>query len=186
MKNAVLVHGWGGSPQKDWLPWAKKELEKIGFNVIVPEMPDTENPRIGSWVSTLVGLNINPLDENIFIGHSIGCQAILRFLERQNNNFKIDKLILIAPWWFLNLASDKEKEIAKPWLESLVDFNKIKTKVGKTICVFSDNDPVVPLHKNINFFKERLDVEIIIKENMGHFTQEEGITELPFLADLIK
>lgn len=185
MKNVVLVHGWGGSPQRDWFPWSRLEISKLGFNVIVPEMPDTENPRIDSWVSTLVSLNINPLDQNIFIGHSIGCQTILRFLEKKNLNFKIDKLVLIAPWWFLNLKSKEEKGIAKSWLETFVDFEKIQAKSEKIICVFSDNDPVVPLYKNVNFFKEKLNPEIIIKNKMGHFTQDEGVTELPFLIDLI-
>ncbi len=186
MRNVILIHGWGGRPQRDWFPWAKKELEKNGLDVIIPKMPDTENPIIKKWINKIDEISRNIQKDTVFIGHSIGCQAILRFLETQNDNFKINKLILIAPWWFLDLESKEEKAIAKPWLETFIDFNKIKAKVGKIICVFSDDDPVVPLDKNINFFREKLNPEIIIKDNMGHFTQEEGIIELPFLADLVK
>ena len=185
MRNVILIHGWGGSPQRDWFPWANKELTENGFNVRLPEMPDTENPRIIPWKDKLTEVVSKLEGEIIIVGHSIGCQTALRFIEKQKENFKIEKLILVAPWWFLNLSSDEEKEIARPWLESYIDFEKIKSKTGKIICVFSDNDPVVPLEKNVNFFKEKLSPEIIIKNKMGHFSGDEGVTELPFLIDFI-
>jgi len=52
-KRVYIVHGWGGSPKNDWVPWAKKELEKSGFLVYTPKMPDTENPKINVWVPYL-------------------------------------------------------------------------------------------------------------------------------------
>ncbi len=39
-KRIIIVHQWSGSPQKDWLPWAKKVLQEKGFKVIIPTMPD--------------------------------------------------------------------------------------------------------------------------------------------------
>ena len=186
MRNAILIHGWGGRPQRDWFPWAKKELEKIGLNVIIPKMPDTEKPIIEKWINKLNEVSSNIYDDAIFIGHWIGCQTILRFLEVQSDNFKINKLILVAPWWFLNLETKEEKQIAKPWLDSNIDFEKVKTKVGKTTCVFSNDDPVVPLDKNVVFFREKLNPEIIIKNKMGHFSQEDGVTKLSLLLNLIR
>ena len=38
MKRVFIIHGWGGNPETEWIPWTKKQLEKKGFQVEVPEM----------------------------------------------------------------------------------------------------------------------------------------------------
>ena len=52
----------------------------------------------------------------------------------------------------MNLNTDEEKEIAKPWLETPIDFAKVKQHTKKFFAVFSDNDDVVPQeNKNLSF-----------------------------------
>lgn len=41
MKKAILIHGWEGYPEEGWRPWLKGELEKHGFEVIIPEEANT-------------------------------------------------------------------------------------------------------------------------------------------------
>jgi predicted alpha/beta hydrolase family esterase len=167
------------------MPWVKSALEKRGFEVHVPQMPNTDNPIIESWVKHLAK-EVGEIDENsIFIGHSIGCQAILRYLENLPGGKKCKRVILIAPWTSLMNLKEEEKPIAKPWIETPIDFEKVKTKAEKFIAVFSDDDPVVPYEENIKVFKEKLGVETITKHKMGHFTEDEGFTEIPFLLDLL-
>jgi uncharacterized protein len=187
MKQRIfLIHGWGGSPRNDWFPWAKKELTQKGFEVVVPEMPETEHPKINSWVSKLSHVVGKPQPTDILIGHSIGCQTILRYLENLDAGQKVEKNILIAPWWFLTLDENEEQADADPWLNTQVNFENIKTKADKFICVFSENDPFVPLNKNVEFFKKNLRPEILIKGKSGHITESDGFTKLEFLPDLIK
>ena len=45
MKRVFIIHGWTGKPEGDWFPWLKQELETKGFQVQIPEMPDTEKPK---------------------------------------------------------------------------------------------------------------------------------------------
>lgn len=52
-KRVFIIHGWGGYPDEGWLPWLKIELEKKNFEVFIPAMPDTDEPKINSWVSHL-------------------------------------------------------------------------------------------------------------------------------------
>ena len=80
MKTVIMVHGWDGSPDACWFPWMKKELEERDFKIIVPAMPDPEHPDIDKWVNALADLP-KPDEDFIFVGHSIGCQAIMRFLQ---------------------------------------------------------------------------------------------------------
>lgn len=185
MQRIFVVHGWGGSPNSDWMPWVNKVLGEKGYEISIPEMPDTDNPRISPWVNKL-DETIGKVQKNdILIGHSIGCLTILRYLETLGDNEKVSKIILVAPWQFLTLDENEDPEIAKPWIETPLDYDKIKSKTDKIIAIFSDNDPWVPYEKNTEFFKEKLNPEIVTEHEMGHFTAGEGLTALPFLLDIV-
>lgn len=187
-KRIIIVHGWGKSPKTDWFPWAKEELEKKGFEVLVPEMPETNWPKIEPWVETLVKAVGRAGEEVILVGHSIGCQAVLRFLETLPENQKIGKAILVAPWFTLTPETTEEKEdaeIADPWLNTSLNFDKVKSKANSFTAILSDNDPFIPLEENKKIFEEKLGAEVIIKENQGHFDEEVGIKKLPLLLKYI-
>ncbi|OGM14083.1 hypothetical protein A3D84_03180 [Candidatus Woesebacteria bacterium RIFCSPHIGHO2_02_FULL_42_20] len=183
-RRIFLIHGWGGSPKNDWFPWAKEELSKSGFDVIVPEMPETNHPKIGLWTNKLKMVVGKPKRDDIFVGHSVGCQAILRYLETISDN--VDKVVLIAPWWYLTLDKNEEQSDADPWLKADVDFDKVKSKANKFIAVFSDDDLYVPLQENGEFFKEKINPEILVENKMGHFTESDGVNKIPFLTKLVK
>ena len=82
MKKVYLVHGWGGSDSSEgWFGWLKKKSKENEIKVISFNMPNTNKPKIEEWVGFLEK-NIKEIDkETYFIGHSVGCQAVLRFLE---------------------------------------------------------------------------------------------------------
>lgn len=187
-KRVFIVHGWGGSPhQNDWLPWLKKELEKKNFSAVVPLMPNTENPKIETWVPHLAKI-VNNADKNtFFVGHSIGCQTILRYLEGLSENKKVGGAVFVAGWLTkLNGLDSEEKEIEKPWLETKIDFGKVKLHLPKSVAIFSDNDPYVPLD-NQNDFREKLGSKIIIQNNMAHFNEAAGVAKLPIaLSSLLE
>jgi|SRR3989338_2445717 len=187
MKGRVfIIHGWGGNPNKDWIPWAKSAIENKGYEVIAPQMPDTDNPQITPWIDTLKKSVDKPRMDDIFIGHSIGCQTILRFLEGLLEDQKVDKVIMVAPWFTLtNLEDDEAWKIADPWLKTQIDFTKVKPKANSFIAIFSDNDQWVPLKENRTMFEERLNPKITLLHNKGHFSEEEGVSELPEILNFL-
>ena len=99
MKRVILVHRWSGGANDDWRPWLGAELEKKGFQVLTPSMPDTEVPVIEKWVSHLATIVGTPDSETYFIGHSIGCQAILRYLESIDQ--PVGGAMFVAGWFKL-------------------------------------------------------------------------------------
>jgi predicted alpha/beta hydrolase family esterase len=190
MKRVFLIHGWEGNPEEPLHKWIKKSLEARGFEVFVPEMPNADKPEIKSWINKIREVVGQLSKEDIFIGHSVGCQAILRYLESLDKNERVKKVILIAPWMYLDKKTIEEEgeeviEIAKPWAETPIDFKKIKTHCDEFIAIFSDNDPYVPL-SNINLFKENLNANVLILKKRGHFDPGSNINSLPELLDFLR
>ncbi|MFH1455946.1 MAG: alpha/beta hydrolase [archaeon] len=177
MKRIFLIHGWDGNPKNCWFPWLKQKLEEKGFQVIVPKMPNAEEPKINVWVPFLTELVKEVDEETYFVGHSIGCQTIMRFLETQTN--KIGGIIFVAGFFNLPyLETEEEKIIAKEWIETPIDTEKIKSLTQNIIAIFSDNDEDVPLSDS-KLFRERLNAKIIIEKEKGHFDDSANIKELP-------
>jgi hypothetical protein len=191
VKRVFIIHGWGGFPEEAWIPWLKKELQKKGFEVFNPAMPDTNNPKIDVWINALKKLVGIVDEETYFVGHSIGCQAILRYLETLDKKIKVGNVVLVAPWLHLDAQTIKEEgeesvNIAKPWVETPINFEKIVLHIKKITCIFSDSDPFVPL-SDAKLFKQKLNAKTIIEKSKGHFSQSDEIKQLPIiLKELIK
>jgi uncharacterized protein len=185
MKRVFIIHGWGGYPEEGWFPWLKEELEKNNFEVFVPEMPNSEEPEINSWVNNL-SEQVGQADENtFFVGHSIGCQTILRYLETLNPEIKVGKIIFVAGWVnLLPVAIEEEsaEEIAQPWLKTPLNWEKIKLHSDNFVTIFSNDDLFVP-ESDAEIFKGKLNAKIIIENKKGHFSGEDGIKELPVVLN---
>lgn len=176
MKRCFIVHGWGGYPEEGWLPWLNKELTKKGFKVENPAMPNSETPEIHAWVAHLAN-RVGTPDKNTFlVGHSIGCQTIIRYL--QTINKRVGGAVLVAPWFTLKNLEKEEKPVAKPWFETPIDFEQVKKVSPDLVTIFSTNDPVVPL-SNVPLFEKRLGAKVIMEKDKEHFSGSEGINTLP-------
>jgi len=176
-KRVFIIHGWEGHPENGWKPWLKKELERENFSVNVPAMPDTNNPKMGNWIDHLSKIVGMPDKDCYFVGHSLGCIAILRYFESINDI--IGGSVLVAGF------SDNlgYKELNSFFTEPII-WNNIRSKCKETIAIHSDDDPYVPL-KYADIFEKKLGAKIIIEHNMKHFSGDDGITELPIVLQSI-
>ena len=176
-KRIIIIHQWMAGALGDWRPWLKTELEKLGHEVLVPEMPDMDAPVIDKWVGKLAEVVGKPNKDTYFIGHSIGCQTILRYLESIDT--EVGGAVFIAGWFNLkNLEDGETEEIAKPWIETLINLEKVKTVLPKSILIISDNDPFDCFEENKQKFSQIMTRGIVIP-NAGHLSAEDGFTELP-------
>lgn len=184
MKRVIIVHRWEGGSHDDWRPWLKSELEKLGYEVLVPDMPDTNVPVIDKWVHKLREIVGTPDSNTYFVGHSIGCQTILRYLETVNT--PVGGAVFVAGWFNLDNMEDGEvKEIARPWIEISIDLDKVKSILPVATLIISENDPYGCLEENKQRFSEVMTKGIVIP-NAGHFTTEDGYTEIPLVVDELK
>ena len=180
MKQIYVIHGWARSPTSEpWFSWLEQECLSRKWEIKIPKMPNPENPVIEEWVSELEEV-INPeeADEIYLVGHSIGCQAIMRFLVK--NNIKVKGVVFVAGWFNLletAYEEEEEKEIAKPWIITPIDFEKVKVNCQRFLAIFSKNDPCVPISDS-EIFKSNLNAEIVVRENEEHFNNTPQINEI--------
>jgi len=186
-KRVFIIHGWDGYPEEGIFPWLKKELQNRGFAVFNPAMPNPLTPKIEEWIPFLAE-QVGKIDEEtFFVGHSIGAQAVIRYLETLSENEKAGGVFLLAPWFHLTeeaFEDDDDPLIAQPWIETPIDYEKVKQKANKITAVFSDNDPVVPL-ADAEIFKDKLSAKIIVEHDKGHFSGDSGIKELPSTLEAV-
>src|SRR3989344_6555867 len=185
-KRVFIIHGWTGKPKEHCLPWLAHELEQKGMEVHLPEMPETDDPKMDSWI-TYLKQGVGTADEDTyFVGHSIGCLAILRYLERYDE--KIGGAVLVAPWIALNpesFADPEDKVVVDEWTNKKCDWEKLKGFCSNFVAIFSEDDPDVPFAQNKLIFEQELGAKIVVEKNKGHFTMDDGVTELPSALDAI-
>ena len=185
-KRVFIIHGWSGYPKEGWFPWLKNELRARDIRVNVPKMPHADHPKINEWVSQLKKL-VGKTDENtFFVGHSIGCQTILRYLEKIHPETRVGGVLFVGGWVNLNpkaMEDGESKSIAKPWLIKNIDWKKVKLHCNKFIAIFSDNDPFVPV-QDAQIFKENLNAKTIIVKRKEHFTKKGSLSDVPEVLNL--
>ncbi len=184
MKRVFIIHGWGRYPEEGWFPWLKKELENNGFEVQVPVMPNADEPKIEEWVPFLERLVGEPDEDTYLVGHSIGCQTILRYLASLQGEVKLGGVVFVAGWGkkLIGVYDEDEIEIARPWVETPIDFENVKNHTKSIVAVFSDDDEFVSLD-NLDAFKEKLGAKTFLEHEKGHINGEAGINELPVVLE---
>lgn len=184
-KRIFLIHGWEGYPKEGWRPWLENKMKKKGHKVFIPAMPDTVNPTKDKWVKHLSKIVGNPSEDCYFVGHSLGCITILRYLESLSKGQAVGGVIFVA-----GFANDLEHEDYKGELSSFfpkpVDWKKVKSVCKQFEVIHSDDDPWVPI-KFGEELADNLDAKFIKVHGMKHFSGDDGIMEAPVvLTNLLK
>ena len=184
MNKIYIVHCWEGTKEDGWYPWLDKKLSNNNNIVYRFDMPNTASPKIDEWVSFL-DKQVDSLDDKtFFIGHSIGCQTILRYLQTKDV-CKIGGILFVAPWLdLLDYAIEDEESynVAKPWLTEKIDFDKIKKFTDNIHCIFSDDDYFVSLEQK-GEFEKLLNTKTRIVNGKGHISQDDNVYELKDILD---
>ncbi len=180
MKNAIIFHGTSCTPNSYWIPWLKSELEKKGYEVYAPQLPEADIPTLKNWLP-LVLSNGKYNSETVIIGHSAGAPLTLAVLE--NLKSPVAKVILVAGY-----ARPKGEEMAEePILQKEYDWEKIKNNAKEFFFINSDNDPWGCNDIEGRYLYDHLGGTQIIK-NEGHFgsdTFKQPYKQFPLLLKLI-
>ncbi len=185
MKKIYLVHCWDGTSSDGWYPWLEEKTNDQNIKLIKFDMPNTANPKIEEWVDYLNSKVDLLNEETYFIGHSIGCQTILRYLETKEIT-KIGGILFVAPWLDLlpeAIEDEDSYNTAQPWINTPIDFEKVKQFTNNISCIFSDNDYFVSIEQEKEF-RNKLNAKTVIVNNKGHISQDDDVYELQEILDL--
>jgi len=168
----VLVHGWDGNPYDSWKPWLKNELERRSIQWIAPQFSGGESPELSKWIRT-IKKEINEVNsKTYFIGHSLGCIAILRYLEQLPKNKKVGGCVFVA-----GFCSNLEPELDN-FTSPFINIPNILKHTSRFVVIGSHDDDAVPFSKILELQKT-FNARLVIDEGKGHFSEGDGIKELP-------
>ena len=176
-----IVHGYQAEASSHWFPWLKTRLLSLGVTTFIHHLPDSNNPDVECWMDYL-RRNIHCFHEKtIFVGHSLGCITLLRYLSLFPRDFRITGLILVAGF-------DKPLPLF-PELNSFIsivpDYPRIINSVQTRMVLVSDNDSIVPPELTEEL-SGRLHSSLIKIPHGGHFMAIDGFLEFPLILQQIK
>ena len=149
------------------------ELRANGFEVNVPQMPNSGNPRVLEWLEFLKDY-VGKLDaDTYFVGHSLGCIAIARYLAELPPKVQAGGCVFVAGF----SGRINVPEIAEFYTLPF-DVEAAKKHCDKFVMIFSDNDTYVPIKKSLEF-AQQLGAKTILERGRGHFSAGDGVTSLP-------
>ncbi len=178
--NAIILHGTGTKNNEFWFPYLKKELESLGYEVWLPQLPNDECPNLNNWLPFIFS-NGKFTKDTILIGHSAGSQVILSVLE--NIDVTIKKAILVSGY-----AKTLRKNTKGEKVEGEPNWRVIKLHAKEFIFINSDNDPWGCDDTQGRMMQENLGGQLIIRHDghMGSTTYNQPYKEFPLLVELVK
>lgn len=171
----LIVPRWGATPSDDWYPWMEAELAASSTfgPVVVGAMPAPEEPTIEAWTSRLTelaGEDPVTLAHTVLLGHSVGCQAILHYLDRLPTSCRVKGTMLVAGWWWV----DEPWESIEPWLRARLDLDGIRERAGRVGVLLSDDDPFTSdVVANREQWEQRLGATVEVVGSAAHFNHPE-------------
>src|SRR3989338_4313764 len=192
-KRAFLIHGWEGRPDGNWFPWLALELKALGWEVNAPQMPNAATPKVSEWLKFLKDYVGKPDKDTYFVGHSLGCITIARYLAGLSSDSPFPKgSTASSQEGFKSSVSQKSPQGSplykrgntrppsfkkggiriggcvfvsgfsgrisvpeiKEFYELPFDPEKAKKHCDKSVMIFSDNDPYVPMEKSLEMARE--------------------------------
>lgn len=178
--NVLIVPRWAGTPDADWYPWLVEELGARRVSARVVPMPEPDAPAIGPWLAALNGAVEAP-ERTVLVGHSIGCQAILRYAAATGR--PIGGAVLVAAWWWANV----DWVALKPWVSEPYDVAAARKAIAKATVLISDNDPYTPeTEANRSAWEARLGAAVTVVPGAEHFNEDTAPAVLDAVLALLQ
>jgi len=204
MGEVYIIHGRASHPTNSWFTWLANELQREGIPTHVPKMPYTYIPFKRKWIGKVQDVVGKPSKDKYFIGHSLGCQAILRAFEHHQGEM-YGGTVLVAPFHQINMegvVQEAQERLGKYsprflsnvvanlailpvmwWCNTPLDWEAARKACSEYQCVFSSNDHLVK-PEEWKLFENNLGARCHYYENGGHLNTRSGHTSFPELKKI--
>lgn len=182
----VIMPRWGGGPGNDWYPWISEVYAALGtaeLEVLAP--PDPGTPTIDAWVGHLraaLGDDPSTLARTVVVGHSVGCQAVLRWAASLPSDRRLGALLLVAGWWRV----DEPWATLEPWTELDYELERVRTVAPRPQVMLGLDDPFTADYAaNARLWEERLDARVFAVPGAKHFNDPRQVAVFEHIDDLV-
>ena len=171
-KKIIFVHGYTASSRENWYPNISRELDKLGVEYSIPDMPGGAHPHSKEWLQ-IIDREVNATSKPvILVGHSLGTRAILLYVDQFER--AADSVILVAAFnndWKHN--GERKDEHYADFFEYAVDTEKIKKLANRFIVLHSKDDSSIDYQQGVEIAGE-LGAKLITLEDRDHMSEPEN------------
>lgn len=162
----IFVQGYGDYSEGVWPVWLGRELKKQGFDYINVEMPDPMFPEVQAWLAALEKVKNKLTERTYFVGHSLGCITIARFLERLPLTKRVGGCVFVS-----GFDSIPKIPFLSNFCSGPLNFELVRSHTDEVVVILSDNDHLVP-RQDSEDFAARLGARVIVEHGKGHFKDD--------------
>jgi predicted alpha/beta hydrolase family esterase len=184
MTRLCIVPRWSGGPDSDFYPWLRAQPAACARfdEILSPSIARPGEPTIAAWLESLREITAGlALDDTYFLGHSVGCQAVLRFLEQSSEETRVAGVLCVAGWWTV----DRPWDSLRPWSDTPMDLGRVRAAGQRFSVLLSDDDPfTADWRENERAWRERLGAEVRCVPGARHFNGAEEPAVLDALLAL--
>lgn len=184
----LIIPRWAGTPTSDFYLWLRTRLTalypRLFESIEALDMPEPQTPTVQAWVDTIVrriGTNATQAHRTLLLGHSVGCQAVLRAVATLPKGLAVHGVLGVAGWW----SVDQPWPTILPWIKTSFDHTRARAAGGRIHVLVSTDDPYTADHETTRrLFVERLGAHVRVVEGARHFNRPEEPAVLQALTTL--
>lgn len=179
MSEIIIIHGTGGSPERNWFPWLAAELRKRGHTAKVPRMPTPQGQSLEGWFTAFAEVVGDCTSDTVLIGHSLGAAFILRLLERLSTPIRGS---LFVAGFLGELGLPEFDTLNASFVRSPFRWGEIRRNRGFARVYHGDDDPYVPLSQAQELSRE-IGAALVQIPGGRHLNAEGGYTKFELLLN---
>ena len=180
-----IVPRWGGSADDDWYPWIRRELGDYDTRV-APLRPQPSAPTIEACVASIeatCGRDLEELSRTVLVGHSVGAQAALRFVESLERPLRVHAVLCVAGWFWV----DDPWDTIRPFIDTPMDRARVREATGRIEVLMGDDDPFTrDQEANAHRWRTALDAKATILPGAKHLNRVREPAVLDAVRGLIE
>ena len=176
----LILHGFENRrPPGHWHHWLAERLRGAGEQVLYPQLPEPDTPRLESWAELLrAELGMLGAGERVVVCHSLSCLLWMHYARRMDPSERVDRVLLVAPPG----PSAMPPEMAT-FLPEKLSADAIRASCRTPIkLACSDDDPWCP-EGAAAYYGEALGLDVKLLPGHGHLSETDGLGPWPWVEE---